>query len=63
MKNRYFFYQDMPINENGDGPATDEETVAILHEVWTDDFLTFCQCQSKQDAELVARALNKYEEE
>lgn len=56
----FYFYIPMPVNAEGDGPATEDECVRIEHEVWSDDYATMAKCQSAEDALLVAKALNKY---
>jgi hypothetical protein len=49
---------EMPIDENGKGPADLDKTVKVLWEVWDEVFKTVAVCETKEEAEVVCGFLN-----
>jgi hypothetical protein len=54
-----FSYVEMPLNENGDGPASEEETVAISYQVWDSNYLTVATCSCAYYAKAITNLLNR----
>lgn len=49
----------MPLDKNGNGPASPEETTFVTFEVWDQVANYICKGASKEDAEHIARLLNE----
>ncbi|WP_457659569.1 hypothetical protein [Sinorhizobium medicae] len=54
----WYYYMPMPVDEDGNGPASEDETASIIHEVWGQESLTVCVCGNEAMARFVASALN-----
>lgn len=48
----------MPLNKDGHGPASPEETTLETWEVWDQVCQCICKCNSKEDAAYIARLIN-----
>lgn len=54
------YHMAMPITDDGNGPASPEETVGHDHEVWDQLCRTLCKCSCAEDAALIAKAINAF---
>lgn len=57
---RPVYHMAMPVNADGNGPASPDETVGHDHVVWDQLCRTVCRCDIADDAILIAAALNSY---
>lgn len=53
-----FYYMPMPINADGNGPASPDETIRVLHEVWDQLCQSVCTCADEVVAHFIADSLN-----
>jgi len=50
----------MPLNKDGMGPASPEETVVTRYQVWDQVCQVICECDNEDDATAIAALINVY---
>jgi hypothetical protein len=53
------YWVPMPLNKKGHGPASEKDTVLIVHEIWDQNALCILQCSSEEIAKAIAQLMNE----
>lgn len=54
------YYMAMPVNADGNGPASDEDIAGIVHEVWDPHCNTICTAPTEEVARFIVECINTY---
>lgn len=56
------FVVPMPINRDGEGPASSKDTVAIRYDVWDQSFSLLAEFRTEKEAKEFVKRVNEGEE-
>jgi hypothetical protein len=51
-------YLPMPVNADGDGPSSADETVRVIHQVWDPHCNTICEAPTEELARFIVECVN-----